>query len=39
MDTFHDVLFTHLDAEVRDLGADSVYRAGFTLNELESFPM
>lgn len=39
MDSFHDVLFNHLDTEVEDLGAESVQKAGFTLEELKRFPM
>lgn len=39
MDSFRDVLFTHLNQEVKDLGAESVYNAGFTLDELARFPM
>lgn len=39
MDSFHDVLFNHLDQEVEDLGAHSVQKAGFTLDELKRFPM
>lgn len=39
MDAFHDVLFNHLDSEVEDLGAESVQKAGFTLEELKRFPM
>jgi len=39
MDGFKDVLFTHLADEVRDLGAESMYRSGFTLDELKRFPM
>lgn len=39
MDSFHDVLFNHLDEEVKDLGAESVQKAGFTLDELKRFPM
>lgn len=39
MDSFHDVLFNHLDEEVEDLGAASVQKAGFTLDELKRFPM
>lgn len=39
MDGFRDVLFSHLDAEVRDIGAESLQRHGFTLDELRQFPM
>jgi len=39
MESFHDVLFNHLDEEVRDLGAESVRKAGFTLQELNRFPL
>lgn len=39
MDSFRDVLFNHLDLEVKDLGAESVYNAGFTLDELARFPL
>ncbi|BEJ12654.1 hypothetical protein CspHIS471_0211140 [Cutaneotrichosporon sp. HIS471] len=39
MDGFREVLFNHLEEEVRDLGAESVYAAGFTLDELARFPM
>lgn len=39
MDSFHDVLFNHLDLEVKDLGAESMQKHGFTLDELKRFPM
>lgn len=38
MDDFHDVLFDHLDQEVKDIGAESLKKAGFTLQELSRFP-
>lgn len=39
MDGFREVLFTHLEHEVRDLGAESMQKHGFTLAELKRFPM
>ncbi|KLT39272.1 hypothetical protein CC85DRAFT_251433 [Cutaneotrichosporon oleaginosum] len=39
MDSFRGVLFHHLDEEVKDLGAESVIAAGFTLDELARFPL
>ncbi|KAK1927009.1 hypothetical protein DB88DRAFT_476362 [Papiliotrema laurentii] len=39
MDGFKDVLFRHLDEEVRDLGAESMKAAGWTLAELKRIPM
>lgn len=39
MDSFREILFHHLKAEVEDLGAESVYVAGFTLDELARFPL
>ncbi|WVQ99898.1 hypothetical protein IAU59_007041 [Kwoniella sp. CBS 9459] len=39
MDGFRDVLFSHLDEEVKDLGAESMKAAGWTLDELRRIPM
>lgn len=39
MDKFRDVLYAHLDDEVRDLGAEALQKAGFTLDELRRVPM
>lgn len=39
LDSFRTVLFDHLRDEVHDLGAESVFSHGFTLNELRRFPM
>ncbi len=39
MDSFRGVLFRHLETEVEDIGAESVYAAGFTLDELARFPL
>ncbi|GMK59133.1 hypothetical protein CspeluHIS016_0701480 [Cutaneotrichosporon spelunceum] len=39
MDGFREVLFTHLEEEVTDLGAESIIAAGFTLEELARFPL
>ncbi|WVW85747.1 hypothetical protein I302_107785 [Kwoniella bestiolae CBS 10118] len=39
MDGFKEVLFTHLDEEVKDLGAESMKKAGWTLDELRRIPM
>ncbi|KAL1406705.1 hypothetical protein Q8F55_008411 [Vanrija albida] len=39
MDKFRDVLYAHLDDEVRDLSAESLQKAGFTLDELRRVPM
>jgi len=38
MDSWRKVLFTHLDDEVKDLGWESMYEAGFTLEEIRAFP-
>jgi hypothetical protein len=38
MDTWGEVLFTHLDQEVRDLGAENM-RKYWTLDEIRSIPM
>ncbi|KAG8885808.1 hypothetical protein FRB97_009514 [Tulasnella sp. 331] len=38
LDSFRTVLFTHLDQEVRDLGADE-FRKHFTLEEMSEIPM
>jgi hypothetical protein len=39
LDSFRDVLFRHLDEEVRDLKAESLRDAGWTLDELRRIPM
>jgi hypothetical protein len=39
LDSFRDVLFRHLDEEVRDLKAESLRDAGWTLEELRRIPM
>lgn len=39
MDSWKEVLFTHLDEEVRDLGHESMRRAGWTLEEVRRMPM
>ncbi|GFZ49389.1 hypothetical protein JCM24511_07509 [Saitozyma sp. JCM 24511] len=39
LDGFREVLFTHLDEEVHDLGAESMKAAGWTLEELRKIPM
>jgi len=39
LDSFREVLFRHLDEEVRDIGADSMKKAGWTLEELRQIPM
>ncbi|WVQ68205.1 uncharacterized protein L199_006412 [Kwoniella botswanensis] len=39
MDGFKEVLFTHLDEEVKDLGAESMKKAGWTLDEIRRIPM
>ncbi|WOO84258.1 uncharacterized protein LOC62_05G007778 [Vanrija pseudolonga] len=39
MDKFRDVLYAHLDDEVRDLGAEALQKAGFTLDELRRVPL
>ncbi|WVQ81972.1 hypothetical protein IAT38_004099 [Cryptococcus sp. DSM 104549] len=39
LDGFREVLFTHLDEEVKDLGAESMKAAGWTLEELKRIPM
>jgi hypothetical protein len=39
MDSLRKPLFDHLDEEVRDLGAGSMIRHGFTLQELDRVPM
>ncbi|WVR07421.1 hypothetical protein IAU60_004462 [Kwoniella sp. DSM 27419] len=39
MDGFREVLFTHLDEEVHDLGAESMKAAGWTLDEVRRIPM
>lgn len=38
MDGFEKVLFDHLDQEVEDIGADSLKKAGFKIEELDDFP-
>ncbi|TXT12775.1 hypothetical protein VHUM_01176 [Vanrija humicola] len=39
MDTFREVLYAHLDDEIKDLSAESLQKAGFTLDELRRVPM
>jgi hypothetical protein len=39
MDGFREILFRHLDEEVRDLGAESMKAAGWTLAEIKKIPM
>ncbi|KAK8854882.1 hypothetical protein IAR55_003621 [Kwoniella newhampshirensis] len=39
LDGFRDVLLTHLDEEVHDLGAESMKAAGWTLDEIRRVPM
>lgn len=39
MDAFRKPLFEHLDQEVKDLGAESMIRHGFTLADLDRVPL
>ncbi|WVQ89738.1 hypothetical protein IAS59_003501 [Cryptococcus gattii] len=39
MDSFREVLFTHLDEEVNDLQGESMRAAGWTLEEMKRIPM
>nr|XP_031860142.1 uncharacterized protein CI109_004507 [Kwoniella shandongensis]KAA5527214.1 hypothetical protein CI109_004507 [Kwoniella shandongensis] len=39
LDGFREVLFSHLDEEVKDLGAESMKAAGWTLDEIRRVPM
>ena len=39
LDSFRDVLFRHLNEEVEDLKAESLQKAGWTLDELRRIPM
>lgn len=39
MDSWREVLFRHLDEEVHDLGAESMRKAGWTLDEVKRMPM
>ncbi|AFR95725.2 hypothetical protein C343_03830 [Cryptococcus neoformans C23] len=39
MDSFREVLFTHLDEEVKDLHGERMRAAGWTLEEMKRIPM
>lgn len=39
MKDFEKVLFEHMDEEVASLGAESMQRAGWTVQELKEMPM
>lgn len=39
MKEFEDVLFGHMDDEVRSIGGESLRRSGMTLEELKALPM
>ncbi|ODN92787.1 hypothetical protein L198_05582 [Cryptococcus wingfieldii CBS 7118] len=39
LDSFKEVLFRHLDEEVKDLGAESMKAAGWTIEEVRRIPM
>lgn len=39
MDSWREVLFSHLAEEIEDLSGESMRKAGWTLNEVRAMPM